>query len=89
MRITSTEDRAIVVFAQVHANCFRFIKAEREIVSMGEEVKKSYLAKVAKLPEEEIVFYEHDLLHLKQPGILGCFEKADIWITGRGLVLEG
>jgi hypothetical protein len=56
---------------------------------MGEEVKKSYLAKVAKLPEEEIVFYEHDLLHLKQPGILGCFEKADIWITGRGLVLEG
>ena len=66
-----------------------FIKAEREIVSMGEEVKKFYLAKVAKLPEEEIVFYEHDLLHLKQPGILGCFEKADIWITGRGLVLEG
>ena len=89
MRITSTEDQAIVVFAQVYANCFRFIKAEREIVSMGEEVKKSYLAKVAKLPEEEIVFYEHDLLHLKQPGILGCFEKADIWITGRGLVLEG
>ena len=58
-------------------------------MSMGEEVKKSYLAKVAKLPEEKIVVYKHDLLHLKQPGILGCFEKADIWITGRGLVLEG
>ena len=80
MRITSTEDQAIVVFAQVYANCFRFIKAERKIVSMGEEVKRFYLAKVAKLPEEEIVLYEHEAA-----GLLGCFEKADIWIT----VLEG
>ena len=87
--MTSTGDQAIVVFAQVYANCCRFIKAKREIVSMGEEVKKFYLAKVAKLPEEKIVVYEHDLLHLKQPEILGCFEKADIWITGRELVLEG
>jgi hypothetical protein len=75
LRITSTEDQAIVVFAQVYANCFRFIKAERKIVSMGEEVKRFYLAKVAKLPEEEIVLYEHEMLQQKQPGYLVVLRK--------------
>ena len=59
MRITSTVEEAMAVFAQVYADCFRYIKAER--VSMGEEEKKFYPAKVAQLPEEEFVLHEHDL----------------------------
>ena len=54
-------------------------------MSMGEEVKKSYLAKVAKLPEEKIVVYEHDLLHLKQPGYLVVLRKQ----TFRSLYWRG
>ena len=44
-------------------------------MSMGEEVKRFYLAKVAKLPEEEIVLYEHEMFHLKQPGYLVVLRK--------------
>ena len=70
----------------------------RDYVSMGEEVKKFYLAKVAQLPEEEFVLHEHDLfwhgrdgepVPPEAAGLLGRFEKADIWITGRGFVRRG
>ena len=70
----------------------------RDCVSMGEEVKKFFLAKVAQLPEEEFVLHEHDLfwhgwdgepVPSEAAGLLGRFEKADIWITGRGPVRRG
>ena len=44
-------------------------------MSMGEEVKRFYLAKVAKLPEEEIVLYEHEMFQQKQPGYLVVLRK--------------